>query len=55
MRLQASHPFFANKGYHANLTIHLECDMASVHTRDFAIDLGNLHENLKLHIQAVQK
>jgi hypothetical protein len=35
-------PFFANKGYHPNLTVHPERDMAS-------------DENLKLHIQAAQK
>jgi hypothetical protein len=29
--------------------------MASAHARDFAVDLGELHENLKLHIQAAQK
>jgi hypothetical protein len=29
--------------------------MASACARDFAVDLGELHENLKLHIQAAQK
>jgi hypothetical protein len=29
--------------------------MASAHARDFTVDLGDLHENLKLHIQAAQK
>jgi hypothetical protein len=29
--------------------------MASARARDFAVDLGELHENLKLHIQAAQK
>jgi hypothetical protein len=48
-------PFFANKGYHPNLTVHPERDMASARARDFAVDLGELHENLKLHIQAAQK
>jgi hypothetical protein len=48
-------PFFANKGYHPNLTVHPERDMASAHARDFTVDLGELHENLKSHIQAAQK
>jgi hypothetical protein len=48
-------PFFANKGYHPNLTVHPERDMASAHTREFAVNLEELHENLKLHIQAAQK
>jgi hypothetical protein len=29
--------------------------MASARAQDFAVDLGELHENLKLHIQAAQK
>jgi hypothetical protein len=29
--------------------------MASARARDFPVDLGELHENLKLHIQAAQK
>jgi len=48
-------PFFANKGYHPNLAIHPEHDMASARARDFAIDLGELHENLKSHIQTAQE
>jgi hypothetical protein len=47
-------PFFANKGYHPNLTVHPECDMASTRTREFAIDLGELHEALKLNIKDSQ-
>jgi len=48
-------PFFANKGYHLNLTVHPERDMASAHAREFAVDLGELHENLKLHIRQAQQ
>jgi len=48
-------PFFANKGYHPNLTVHLERNMASAHAREFAVDLGELHENLKLHIRQAQQ
>ena len=48
-------PFFANKGYHPNLAIHPERDMASARARDFAIDLGELHDNLKVHIAQAQR
>ena len=37
-------PFFANKGYHPNLTIHLECDLTSSHAKDFVINLDELQQ-----------
>src|SRR6204780_654758 len=43
-------PFFANKGYHPALTVHPERDVASARAREFAIDLGELHEYLKGNI-----
>jgi hypothetical protein len=36
-------PFFANKGYHPNLMIHPERDLASAWACDFAVDLEQLH------------
>jgi len=54
-KMTGTSPFFANKGYHPNLTVYLERDMASTHAREFAVDLGELHENLKLHIRQVQQ
>ena len=48
-------PFFANKGYHPNLAIHPERDLASARARDFAVDLGELHETLKSHIAQAQQ
>ena len=36
-------PFFTNKGYHLNLMVHPECDLASAHARDFITDLDELH------------
>ena len=36
-------PFFANKGYHPNLTIHPERDLASSHAKDLVVDLEELH------------
>src|SRR5882724_10003894 len=43
-------PFFANKGYHLNLTVHPEHDLASTCTCDFVTDLDELHQQLRQHI-----
>jgi hypothetical protein len=48
-------PFFANKGYHPNLTVHPERDMASARAREFAVDLGELHDDLKTNMQQAQE
>jgi hypothetical protein len=48
-------PFYANKGYHPNLTVHPERDMASARAREYAVDLGELHEALKENIAEAQK
>ncbi|CAA7265736.1 unnamed protein product [Cyclocybe aegerita] len=48
-------PFFANKGYHPNLAVHPERDIASSRAREFAVDLGELHEFLKGNIRKSQK
>jgi len=37
-------PFFANKGYHPNLSIHPKRDIASSRAREFAVDLDELHQ-----------
>ena len=47
--------FFANKGYHLNITIHPECDIASFRACDFAIDLDELQSTLKAEISAAQQ
>src|SRR5712664_4594317 len=39
-------PFFANKGYHPNITVHPERDLASARARDFVTDLDKLHQQL---------
>ena len=39
-------PFFANKGYHPNLSIHPECNLASTATLEFTVDLNSLHLHL---------
>ena len=48
-------PFFANKGYHLNITVHPEHDIASSRAYDFAIDLDELQSTLKAEISAAQQ
>ena len=48
-------PFFANKGYHPNLTIHLEWDLASSHAKNLVVNLDELHQELKATIAEAQK
>ena len=48
-------PFFANKGYHPNLTIHLEQDLASSHAKNLVVNLDKLHQELKATIAEAQK
>ena len=40
-------PFFANKGYHPNLAIHPERDLASSQARDLVVNLDKLHQELR--------
>jgi len=47
-------PFFSNKGYHLNLTVHPEHDLASARARDFVTDLDELHQELWQHIAEAQ-
>ena len=46
-------PFFANKGYHPNLTIHLEWDLASSRAKNLVVNLDELHRELKLKPKSV--
>ena len=48
-------PFFANKGYHLNITVHPKRDIASSRAHDFAIDLDELQSTLKAEISAAQQ
>ena len=43
-------PFFANKEYHPNITVHPEHDITSSRVCDFAIDLDELQNTLKAEI-----
>jgi len=48
-------PFFANKGYHPNLSVYPERDIASSRARDFVIDLDELQSTLKKEIANAQE
>jgi predicted secreted protein len=39
-------PFFANKGYHPNITVHPECNLSSTRAKEFTVDLDKLHQEL---------
>jgi len=47
-------PFFTNKGYYPNITVHSEHNIASSQAYDFAIDLDELQSTLKAEISAAQ-
>ena len=47
--------FFVNKGYHPNITVHAEHDIASSKACDFAIDLDELQSILKTEISTAQQ
>ena len=48
-------PFFANKGYHPNLQVQMECELVSESAKEFVADLDELHSELKLTIAEAQK
>ena len=39
-------PFFANKGYHPNISVYPERDMTSAWAHEYAVDLDSLHQYL---------
>jgi len=47
--------FFANKGYHSNLSVHPERDIASSCARDFVLNLDELQDTLKKEITKAQR
>jgi len=47
--------FFANKGYHPNLSVHPERDIASSCARDFVLNLDELQDTLKKEITKAQR
>jgi len=48
-------PFFTNKGYHFNLIVYPEQDIASSCARDFIVDLDELQNTLKEEIAKAQR
>jgi len=48
-------PFFANKGYHPNITVHPKYNIAFFRAHDFAVDLNKLQSILKAEISIAQQ
>ena len=48
-------PFFANKEYYPNITVHPEHDIAFSWAHNFAIDLNELQSTLKAKITVAQQ
>lgn len=48
-------PFFANKGYHLNLQVQIQRELASTAAKEYVADLDELHAELKLMISEAQK
>jgi len=48
-------PFFTNKGYHPNLSVYPEWDIASFHAHDFILNLDELQDMLKEEITRAQR
>ena len=48
-------PFYANKGYHPNITVYPECKIASEHAQQYVVDLGELHTELRSQMSSTQK
>ena len=53
-RPPGSPPFFTNKGYHPNISVHPERELASRKACEFAINLDELHTALKEQIKTAQ-
>ena len=47
--------FFANKGYHPNISIHLEWDLTSKRAQEYSIDLDSLHQFLQEEMAHTQE
>ena len=53
--LLAVSPFFANKGYHPNITVHPDRELASQKAHDFVVDLDELHTVLCQQLAEAQE
>src|SRR4029077_4847151 len=47
-------PFFANKGYHPNISVHPERDLTSVQAQEYLVNLDMLHTFLHEEMSHVQ-
>jgi len=47
-------PFFVNKGYHLNISVHPEQDLTSSQAFNFTVDLDQLHVELKEQVKLAQ-
>jgi len=48
-------PFFANKGYHLNISVYPEHNLASARAHDFVTDLDELHQELHTAMAQTQE
>ena len=48
-------PFFANEGYHPNISIHPERDLTSERAQEYSIDLDSLHQFLQEEMAHTQE
>ena len=48
-------PFFTNKRYHLNITVHPKCKITSFQAHIFAVDLDELQNTLKAEISMAQQ
>jgi len=48
-------PFFTNKRYHPNITVHSKCNIISSQAYNFAINLDELQSTLKAEISVAQQ
>ena len=48
-------PFFTNKEYHPNITVHPEYNITSFWACNFAVDLDELQSTLKAEISVAQQ
>src|ERR1700731_4051864 len=47
-------PFFVNKGYHPNISVYPERKVTSVRARELAVNLDELHQELRIQIADAQ-
>ena len=48
-------PFFTNKGYYLNITVHPKRNLSSACAKEFVVDLDELHQELRTQLAEAQK